>query len=246
MILNLLMVAFVSVSFGGQSAEPEWIVERIQRSHELSSAQPIEISNQYGDVRLRTGSGNRIELSAIAQRKQGEAKPEFLLQEADGRFSLEVRFPPRAEGMARRADIVVFVPETSPVDVRTVDGLIDARGLKSPFAAGTVRGDVRVRAQNSLRILSEQGDILVSLSEGDWASPFLIQTLNGDIRVELPQGANLLVEARTSGEMTTDYSTEIAWEGAMKQGLARVGAGERRMIVRSESGNIKILMKKIH
>lgn len=250
MLLNLTAVAFLFLSLGESVPQTDWILERFHQSHEVSDGQPIEIANEYGDVRLRTLSASRIELSAVAQRSEGGPAPEFRFREVNGRLTVEVQIPDRtamaADEPTPRIDIVIQAPESSPIAIRTIDGLVDARGLKREFEAATVRGDVRVRSESSCRIVNEQGSVLVSLIGGEWRSPILIETVVGDIRVELPQESHALVETSTAGELTTDYSTEISWQGLKKVGSTRIGDGEARIILRSQNGNIQLIRKKMH
>lgn len=72
------------------------------------------------------------------------------------------------------------------------------------------------------------------------------ESVVGDIRVELPQESHALVETSTAGELTTDYSTEISWQGLKKVGSTRIGDGEARIILRSQNGNIQLIRKKMH
>ena len=223
-------------------------IERFEWLGTLNSGQNIQVDNPYGDVRLRFGGyEHQVEVLAALQHLSPGA-PRLLVQvDPDGAVLLvTVRYNDSEGGTDDgRADLVIFVPEGAGLSVRTRDGLIEAKGLKGDQQLTTVTGNLRVKpSEGVVKASTERGAINATFDPGKATGTHELTSVTGDISVYLSEHAHMLVEAETSGEISTDFSLEIEHfplKEPGKRALARIGKGRQELHVRSKRGRIRLL-----
>ena len=146
-------------------AEPaDWTVDNLRWQGKLAAATAIEISNPYGDVRLRASDADEVEASTMVQRRIADpVKPELEVELRGASLHIAVRYPSPPRGDLQRADLAVFVPARAAVTVSTRDGMIQARGLANDLALRSAGGDVFVSTSGTARVESDSGDITLTV-----------------------------------------------------------------------------------
>lgn len=230
-----------------------WTIDRFERIELVATDAPMKIFNPFGDIRLRASDGDELMIVGASQYStQDNVRPVVDIREdADG-VVVEVRFP-SVDGMGpdlapaelgkRRIDLAVVIPGRGAVEVESLDGLVEAKGVRGPLTVRSRSGAQRMIAKNDLDLRSEHGMIEVYF-KGIVAFPGLaVETLTGDIRVEFPAGIDRTIRAETRGYLTTDFTATIEKSAGSPHKVVHVELGNGGDVVHltSNLGMISIL-----
>ena len=220
------------------------------RFHEVSPGDSLHVVNPFGDVHARFGGyEDQAEILATSQRLETD-RPELevRLSREGTRADVLVAYSAPADervGTRDRIDLVVFVPQGVALDVRTHDGRIEVKGLHGDVTASSLTGSIQVRSVSGrVRAKSARGDIVAHLETGVTGEPQDLSTETGNIEVWLWEDANLDVDLRTSGEISTDYSLSVEhqrFEEPSKHAVAVAGEGGTALSLKSKQGNVRLL-----
>ncbi len=251
MLLHWLLLGLLGATpsaIQSPSEDAVWEIEKITWDGTVKAGVAVEIYNEYGDVRTRGAGDNLLAVSAMVQKQKGdEHQLKFDVERTPERLVLRVVYggddADTIKGRGkRRADVTVFVPFGRPFKVRTHNGLIEAKGLKSDVDFETFGGKVFCRIEGSARIKTQQAPILAVLKKAEWKNAPVLESVLGEVAVQLPSNANVVVKAVTSGEITTDYSLTIKKEPkGKKHALVEIGKGTYPLYINNNTGNVKIL-----
>jgi len=252
--LALLIVAlpwgFDPASAFSEPGAEEWTIERIDRELEVHGDGPLSLENLHGDLRVRIGSPGHIEAHAVVQRHSEDPRRAELETTDEHNGGLRVTFDGADGGETprswerRRVDLAVAVPPGSDLRLRTSSGLIEVKGAVGTVDADSGTGEVRLWTASPCRVRTHEGPIFAYLLGEPWSQAARFESVNGSIEVELPPSADVLLEAETSGRLTTDFSVEISWPGQRrKRATARLGAASAKVLAKSENGAIALLRR---
>ena len=233
----------------GRGADP---VERTSWRGDVTAASLIEVSNPFGDLRLRFGGpGRTVEVAAALQQLDpAGSRLELVVEEkADPATVRVVRTaaasgpPPTGPRVDRsRADMVVLVPAGITVKARTDRGLLESVGLESDVDLESASGEIRVRSTSGrVTAHNERGEISAMLVSGATEAPQRLSTVTGPIEVWVSDGSALDVTMATSGRLISDFSTQVEHhdqEEPDKVATAKVGAGGHLLELRSQRGDV--------
>jgi YD repeat-containing protein len=228
-------------------------VERAAWQGELTGSSLLEVSNPFGDLRLRYGgSGRTVEVTvALQQLDPAGSRLELVVNEkADPATVRVVRSaaaePPSAthgENQSR-ADMVVLVPRGIAVRASTDRGLAESVGLESDVELETSAGKIRVRStRGRVTAISDRGEISAMLLAGVTKAPQRFSTVTGSIEVWVSDTCAFDIALATSGRLITDFSMQVEHhdrEEPDKVGTVRVGAGGQPLELRSRRGDLSI------
>jgi hypothetical protein len=225
--------------------------ERLNLSFKLPAGQAIEVDNPHGSVFLRFGGyEHQLDIRATIQQPSGAPKFAFAPGAREGRFVVAPSLPAGAQrAESQRIDLVLYVPEKHAVRVRTIDGGIESRGLKSDVVFNSESGNISLRGtEGTVQAESAEGRIRAMLGKAPPASYQRFSTRTGDIRIGATDGLDAEVQMATSGTITTDYSLAIEHrdrEEPDKRAQATVGApkaGKEKAVVAVDSlrGNLQL------
>ena len=229
----------------------EWSIERFRRDMSLVAGRRIVVSGLAGDVRIRPGEPERLELSAVAQRHRLDAfTPHVALRETAEGILVEPGFLDDEdrpvldlpESPRRRIDIVIYVPAATEVEVRGERDTVEVKGMEAAVTVETTQGDIVIATSGSVTATTQRGEIRASLQRLDWEGGSRLESLTGDISVLLPAEADLVVRGETFGELTTDFSVEVERRppSVKKYFTAPIGGPDRELLVVSNRGGIKL------
>lgn len=203
-------------------------------------------------MRVRFGGyEGKVEIHAVLQNLHPSAPPLTVLTEV-GPGGLIIRVA-RTEGATispgkgpkDRVDLVVRIPKGSPVDLHTMSGAIEAKGLQSDVTAESESGAIVVReVRGLLRTTNRYGNTEVVLEPPPPGSEQIFESLTGDLSLTLPARADATVVAQTSAWFSTDVSLDIVRkprEEPSKTATAKVGTGAARLLLRTKRGGVQIL-----
>ncbi len=238
--------------------------ERFSWTGKLGAGAPLIVRNPHGDIRARFGgTAGKVEVLAVLQHLTKADPPlRVMIGETAGKLTVTVGYPaaagksapasaaasapatlPPPAGRPDRADLVVFVPKGTLLDVESGAGLVEAKGLESDVTAHSDKGEIWLRVSGRVEARSERGSLTVFLDPAE-KRPQRLETLTGDITAHIREGASLEIEAATSGEITTDFSLRMErrpQEEPGKRAFVKVGSGGARLALSSKRGTIRML-----
>ena len=142
-------------------------------------------------------------------------------------------------------DVEVHFTVRVPAGVRfagsTVNGGIEAEGLRSDVDASTVNGDVRVATTGLAQASTVNGDIDATVGAGTLVHDLEFSTVNGSIDLSAPAGLNADLEAATvNGEVHSDF--EVRTTGRMNRSSLRgtIGSGGEDLDLSTVNGRIRL------
>ena len=253
--VTLLVLASAPADVANGMPVQGFNVHRVEWTGAVEPGQLLSVTNPFGDLRLRFGGyQGQVEIQGAIQQLRSNVPVLELSasRDAHGHVSLSVEQPATASEpetgvsfeVAGRADLVVFVPEGTPVTARTTHGVIDAKGVRSGIDLASDAGSITLKSiMGPIRAMSVSGHVSVVLEPLVHAGPQSLETVTGDISVFVGDDANLAVSAATSGEFCTEFSIEIAHrplEEPNKAATLVFGAGEQHLTINSKRGRIRL------
>lgn len=229
-------------------------VERFERRVPVHEEGSVEISNYFGDVRVRRAgaSGTEAVIAAVIQQFDGEPMLRLEAKQVGRLARVRVYESGRrampGERVRRRADIVVFVPEETTVSVRADSGLVDVRKTNGSVLVDTNSGEVKlINVDGAVRVKAGAADISITIAHGGPFGPQVLETTSGDISLYVTDDSLLNVTVETAGLIATDYSMAVrqlaqadAPTGPRKMATIEVGKPLNRMLVKSSTGNVTL------
>jgi Putative adhesin len=241
-----------------QPESPGYQVERVERFVSVAAGQVLSVTNPFGDVSARFGGyEGAVEARAVIQQFEAEG-PRLVMVIGDTSRGPVVRVGTLGadgktldlepvKGQKKRADLVIFVPQGARLEVTTLEGRVEARGLKSDLRVRTRAGGVSVRSvQGNLDLASEAGSILATPELEARTEVQRFTTGQGDISLILPQDGAFTVSASTTGWLSTDFSLAIERDPAdvtRRRGRGKNGAGRTQLEVTSQSGHLRLQVR---
>jgi hypothetical protein len=152
-----------------------------------------------------------------------------------------------------RIDFTVRVPEGVHLAARTVDGDIEASGLRSPVDAASVSGNVRVSTTSTARANTVSGNVEATFGETD-GDEMSFASVSGNVVVRVANGVGAEVEAHTlSGDIQSDFDLRMRGgndddddDGGFhvsigQQATGTIGRGGPELSLNTVSGDIRLL-----
>jgi hypothetical protein len=229
------------------ASAPEVLIEPERTSVKalLPDAKAITIENDFGDVRLRFGGyAHAFEVTAVAQAPDTASFPKLRFDEQSGLVST---YSDVTAVRGQRIDIVVFVPAKSPVKVRTLAGLIEARGLTSDIELLSNSGNLTARSITGAIIAeTSAGSVEMSIADGATEKPQRITTSTGQIVLSFGAKANALIKLATSSLFGSEFSLDVSHHDGQepnKTAVVKLGSAQNLIEVRSKRGEIRLFRR---
>lgn len=217
------------------SAQPrleKWLSEPYSWRGEVAPGAAVTLINEHGDLRVRGKPSDELEIVGYLQHHVDDGR-EIAVEpvRSEGGWRLDVRMAASAEEevpadwSGRRVDLTVYVPWSSPLTVRTRDGVLEALDLRAPLVVETGSGELLAGGDGDLTVESRSGSVRVVLQEPDWSSTATIETFSGPVSVWARPDADTAVSLETRGTLTTDFSLDIErLDDSLRRARARLGA----------------------
>jgi hypothetical protein len=250
--LLLLAVAPTNRAKAEPVGDPERWGERVEWIGSVAADGTVRVNNPYGDVRARFGGwSDQVEvLGNVQHLHPSGAKLEIRVEPFTGGLDVTIGYPEGISTAAQdssRADLAVLIPHGIDLEVSTKSGTVDCKGLHGDVNASTHTGDITVRKlKGAVSADSDRGNILLVLEPDVTTVEQVVQTRTGDISLHLPASADMIVEAATSGAITTDFSITIAHRDRSepnKIATATIGTGAQQLSIRSLQGAVRIMRR---
>jgi DUF4097 and DUF4098 domain-containing protein YvlB len=252
LVAALAMVVAVPAA-AQQSGEFHW-------SGALSAGQVIEIKGVNGDIHATAATGSQVEVLATkSSHRSDPASVQIQVVHGDDGVTIcavyptprdsreENRCAPGSEGHMNtrdndvRVDFTVRVPAGVRFTGRTVNGDVEAQGMRADVKARTVNGGVQVSTSGQADASTVNGSIELSMGRADWSGDLALKTVNGSITVELPAGLNTELDARTvNGSIQSDFPLTVTGRISPRHLTATIGSGGRHLELTTVNGDIRI------
>jgi Putative adhesin len=254
---------------GGQST-----AEDFRWSGRLARGREIEVRGILSDVRAELTSGDQVE---VVGRRIGRDADQVRIEvvESENGVVICAVYPTRRSERSNerrrdrddpcenrgevqlddeaRIDFIVRVPAGVHFAARTVDGDIDARGLRSNVDAASVSGNVRVATTGTARAATVSGDVDATFGATD-GDDMDFASVSGDVVVRVANDVGAEVAANTlSGDIHSDFRLRIRGQGdddddrgfvniqIGQQASGTIGRGGPELSVNTVSGDIRLL-----
>ena len=218
----------------------------------------VEIKSVNGAIRAELAVGNEVELVALKRgRRSSPRDVQVKVVPHEGGLTVCAVYPTSGFGSANdcrpgpggrmnvrnndvSVDFTVRVPAGSGFVARTVNGGVQASGLRGRVEAHTVNGSVKLFTEGAAEADTVNGSIDAALGRTDWTDAASFQTVNGSITLALPRAASTAVEARTvNGRIAVDF--ELAEARTSRRELSgTIGAGGRKLALATVNGGIRV------
>jgi hypothetical protein len=245
---GVICASLALLIFSTASAEDSWKKETIQEFASIEAGGTVRVDNPHGNIYARFGGyENEVEVLATIQRLDLDLPGlKVDISPTEGDLDIIVQAAQAESGeTSDRIDLVVFIPKGATLDARTLEDLIEAKGLKSDFVAVSDKGDIRFRSiKGKVSAKTSRGNISAALENGVTAEAQQLSTITGDIEVYLWEDAGMEVDIKTSGEISTDFSIAVEhrrFQEPGKYATAQVGGGGPGLSLYSKRGRVKLL-----
>jgi len=224
----------------------------------LAAGGTVEIKGVNGAIRAEPATGNEVEIVAVKRgRRSSPRDVQVKVLPHEGGLTVCAVYPSSGFGPANdcqpgtggrmnvrnndvSVDFTVRVPAGSGFVARTVNGGVEASGLRGRVEAHTVNGSVRLVTEGVAEAETVNGSIDAALGRTDWKQAASFQTVNGSITLALPREASAEVEARTvNGQIATDFALAGA-RITRRELTGTIGAGGRKLAVETVNGGIRL------
>jgi hypothetical protein len=214
---------------------------------------PVYIDNPYGNVYLRFGGyEHAVDIHSTLQQPTGAPALTLHRGQEKGRYVIATRLPAGATvADTQRIDLVVYVAQNHAVIVRTAEGDIESRGLKSDLELKSVSGKIAVRGTEGIvQAETGEGDIEVTIAGTARArSKQRLATTTGNITLGVTDQLNARIDMATSAVFATEYSIDVNRDDGKepnKWARATVGAPDAEITLESRRGEIRLLRRAVY
>jgi len=247
----LACAAMVCLPATGEAQDFEW-------NGRIDSGDKIEIKGINGEINATYTSGSEVRVSATKEARKSDPKDVRIeVVEHSGGVTICAVYPnddgkkneckPGDDGHLSSHDndvavhFTVQVPAGVVLDANTVNGGVDAGGLKSDVFANTVNGGINVSTSGLAKANTVNGSISASMGRADWTGDLDFQTVNGSITVAMPADVGARVRASTvNGGMESDFPLTIQGKFSNKKMEGTIGGGGRDLNLETVNGSIRL------
>lgn len=228
-------------------------------SGRLAAGQTVEIKGVNGSIRAEAASGNQVQVTASKHARRSDPAEVRIevIEHADGVTLCAVYPSPRGdrenecapgEGgrMSTRnndvaVDFVVRVPAGVRLVAATVNGSVEARGLRSDVEAHSVNGGVDLATSETAIGESVNGAVRLAMGEANWSGTRRAASVNGRVTVILPADANVEVHGSTvNGDIESDFPITVRGRFGPRRMTGTIGSGGRELELETVNGGIEI------
>ncbi|MDX1493774.1 MAG: DUF4097 family beta strand repeat-containing protein [Longimicrobiales bacterium] len=228
-------------------------------SGSLAQGASLEIKGVNGSITVELAEGDEVLVTAEARSRRSDPSSVRIERvEHAGGLTFCAVYPtpegkranecaPGSDGRMStnrndtRVDFLIRVPAGAPFIGRTVNGSVDARGLRSDVTALTVNGDIEVSTTGFARAETVNGSIQASMGSVPLEGDMEFSTVNGSIELDLPDDIDAELDANwLNGSFETDIPFLL--EGGVSRRSARgvLGNGGPKLELETVNGSIRI------
>lgn len=222
---------------------------------QLAAGRQLEIAGVNGGIKVRPASGQKALVRATKHAKKSPlASVEIRVIESSRGVKVCAVYPNSRGGECGAkerserndendvvVDFEVELPAGVALEAETVNGDIDAQGLRSDAEVSTVNGRIDLSTTGVAEASSVNGDVTLKFGRGTWTGTLEAETVNGAVVVELPADGDLEFEASTvNGEITSDFPITVQGKVSPRELRGTIGKGGRKLELETVNGDVKL------
>lgn len=228
-------------------------------SGRLDAGQSLEIKGVNGSIDAVLADGDEVVVTAAARARRSDPASVRIERVAHDDGLTFCAVYPTPDGKERnwcgpgssgrmnterndvRVEFRVEVPEGVAFVGRTVNGGVEAVGLRGDVRASSVNGDVEVSTTGFAEAKTVNGSIEASTGATDLRDGVEFSTVNGSIVLDLPDEIDADIDASwLNGSFESDIPFLL--EGSVSRRSARgsLGDGGPRLVLETVNGSIRI------
>lgn len=225
----------------------------------LADGRSLEIKGVNGSITVQLADGDEVLVTAEARARRSDPSTVRIQRvEHAGGLTFCAVYPtpegrranecaPGSEGRMNtnrndtQVDFLIQVPAGIAFIGRTVNGSVDAEGLRSDVTALTVNGDIEVSTTGFALAETVNGSIRASMGSVPLQGDMEFSTVNGSIELDLPDDIDADLDASwLNGGFETDIPFLL--EGSVSRRSARgiLGEGGPNLELETVNGSIRI------
>lgn len=228
------------------------------RGH-IVAGKAIEIKGVNGGIVAEASTGTEVEVRATKQARKSDPDEVRIevIEHADGVTICAVYPTPRGQQHpnecepgeggrmdTRHNDVQVRYTVRVPAGVRfigrTVNGSIEARGLRADAEAYTVNGSVGISTRGAARASTVNGSIDAEMG-AVLREPLEFETVNGGITLVVPAGSGAELRATTvNGDIVTDFPLTVRGRFNHRRVTGTIGRGGPQLMMSTVNGDIRL------
>jgi hypothetical protein len=149
----------------------------------------------------------------------------------------------RGSSVQGQVSYALTVPRFAQVEVATVNGRVEVRGLEGSLRASSTNGAIALEATGgTVRATTTNGAIRASVAALDHQSGIDLSTVNGSITLSLPHTAQLDLDARTvNGSVSTDLPVSAEVQRSRTRLVGSIQGGGAPVRLRATNGSLRIV-----
>lgn len=245
---------------GASALEAQKSDDSFEWKGRLAAGKTLEIRGINGDIRVTAARGDEAVVQATKRAKKGDVSSVKIKVEehADG-VTICAIYPGGSgddcasgnKGRKGRSDddrgddvvvdFTIEVPATVRFEGGTVNGGIDAQGLRADAEVSTVNGAIVLATTGVGSATTVNGSVRLSIGSAAWDGRLEARTVNGSVTVEMPQPTDLDVEASTlNGSISSDFPLTLQGKMSPQRIKGTIGKGGRQLRLETVNGDVQL------
>jgi hypothetical protein len=256
--LTTLVLAPALLSAQERSSDRTWSL-----SERVPAGQWIRVRNLNGDLRVRSSSSDKVEITATKNWRRGDPKEVRIetKKSSDGSILVCAFWTEDAtcsetdynshshnDGWRRgrdndvSVDFEIRVPKGVKVGVFGVNGGVSVDGASSEVRAATVNGSVdAVSMGGPVQASTVNGSVHATMGRFEGDQDLTYSTVNGTVVAEFTGDVDADIDLSTvNGRFQTDWPVTISGRIDPRRLKATLGKGGRRIRMSTVNGNVEL------
>lgn len=228
-------------------------------SRPIGSARTVEIRNINGAIHAEASNDGTVEVIAVRSSKKHDPESvKINVFEVDGRLTFCSLYPSRpgsppntcdergnTSHSSSNSDVEVSyrvkVPAGVTLEAHTVNGDVEATGMRGPVDARTVNGGIRIATTSWAEASTVNGGVAVAMSGHGWPEGLDFRTVNGSIVLDLADAPNADLRAESmNGEIDSEFPLQVVGKVRRNRVEGKLGSGGPELALATLNGSIEL------
>lgn len=251
-LVALAVTAMAATGAEAQAQDFEW-------RGRVAEGRTVEIRGVNGDIRATASDDATVQVVADRHgRRSDPGSVRIEVVEHAGGVTICAVYPTprnaRQENECRpgggrnstsrndvQVDFMVRVPAGVKFAGQTVNGDVDADGIRSDVKASTVNGSVDIHTTGFAEASTVNGNITCRLGRSSFSEDVEFETVNGSITIEMPEGLDAEFRANTvNGSIDSDFPILVTGKVSRRSLRGSIGSGGPELRLSTVNGSIRL------
>jgi len=228
-------------------------------SRPIGSVRTVEIRNINGAIHAEASKDGTLEVIAIRRSEKNDPESvKINVFEVAGRLTFCTLYPSRpgsppntcdehgnTSHSSSNSDVEVTyrvkVPAGVTLEANTVNGDVEATGMRGPVDARTVNGEIRIATSSWAEASTVNGGVAVAMAGHGWPDDLDFRTVNGSIVLEFADPPNADFHAETMhGDIDSEFPLQVTGKVRHNHVEGTLGAGGPDLALATLNGSIEL------